>query len=266
MATEIEAQTRESFGVLILCILLLLGQWIHLEPRIARRDGRSLHKCWHSHFLFKGLFLALGGLHGKVILLLQGIHILHLELLPEHPELFGRVGVGSELVLLASIEEVEAGEDALVFLVVFEDLEDFTSGLLGDVVTVLAFDEVFALLIHQPVEVLVRDVLDVDPLQLEVPLELAMGIFPPKGEGLLVIARNEAGHTLEMAALDSAEEQVGVDLVLHVVTPVLLELMLVSVCRGPDPILDGLVDVVVVAAPDDHAPARLLLEAPFLQQ
>lgn len=42
--------------------------------------------------------------------------------------------------------------------------------------------------------------------------------------------------------------------------------MLVSVGGGPDPILDGLVNVVVVTAADHHSPARPQLEVPFLHK
>lgn len=145
-----------------------------------------------------------------------------LVLLPEHPHLFGSVGVGSELVLLPRVEEVEAGEDALIFLVVLVNLQDFLGRLFGDVVAVLALHEVLAQLVDQPVEVLIGDVLHVDPLDLEVALELAVHVFPPEGEGLLVVAGDEPGHALEMPTLNCTEEQIGVDFVLQGVTPVLL--------------------------------------------
>lgn len=53
---------------------------------------------------------------------------------------------------------------------------------------------------------LVIDVLDIHPLELEIALKFERMVFPPEGEGLLVIARLEPGDSFEHAALDCTEE------------------------------------------------------------
>lgn len=63
------------------------------------------------------------------------------------------------------------------------------------------------------------DILDVDPLDLEVALELKRVVLPPKGEGLLVVGGLEASHALEHAALDCTEEEVSVCVVIELSLP-----------------------------------------------
>ena len=110
----------------------------------------------------------------------------------------------------------------------------------------------------------VANVFHVDPLNLEMALEFAMLIFPPEGECLIEVATSQAGNALEMTAFDSREEHVGIHFALVVVAPVLVELVLVAVSGGPDTILDGLVNIVVVAAADDDTTAFALFEVALL--
>lgn len=194
--------------------------------------------------------------------------LLHLELrklVAHHPHLLLSVG-GTQLLLLPLIEEVEARKYAFALLVVTIDVENLLGGLLADVVTVLALHEVLVQLVLEPLKVSIADVLDVDPLDLEVPLELAVLVLPPEGECLLQVAAGQASHPLHMATLHCGEEHVGVYLALNAVLPVLIELVLVAIGGCPDAILNGLVDVVVISASDDDTPTAILLEVALLLQ
>jgi hypothetical protein len=52
----------------------------------------------------------------------------------------------------------------------------------------------------------VVNVLDVNPLYIEVSLELTMLILPPIRECLIIVARGQSSNSLEVATLHSTEE------------------------------------------------------------
>lgn len=150
------------------------------------------------------------------------------------------------LVLLADVEGFpfvhvgEVHEDVAFGLLVVVDVKHGASGGAVEGIAVLGLGDFLAVLIVEACEVLVVDVLDVDPLDLEEALELEGVVLPPEGEGLLMEAGLESGHALEHSALDCAEEEVSVDSVLLLPLPQLFQLGLVFDGGGPDAVLDGL--------------------------
>lgn len=204
-----------SLGIFVFCVASLLREWVHLEAGVDRHP-LDLHKASvdGGDIRLEGHFrLDAGWLHPIVILLGHRIHILlllelHLLVLfGHHPHLLRGVhGGDAQLLLLSGVEEVEGLEYALALFVVLEDLQNLLGGLFGNVVAVFALYEFLSLLVEDAIKVLVVDVLNVDPLEFEVALELAVLILPPEREGLVVVARNQASDTLKMTTLDSTEE------------------------------------------------------------
>jgi hypothetical protein len=119
-------------------------------------------------------------------------------------------------------------------------VEDGAGGGTVEGVAVLGLGDFLAVLVVEAGEVLVVDVLDVEPLDLEEAFELERVVLPPEGEGLLVVAGSQPRHSLEHPALHSAEEQVGVDVAVHLPLPQLLDLSPVLGSGRPDAVLDGL--------------------------
>ena len=133
--------------------------------------------------------------------------------------------VAGHLVHLADVLRLplvhirEVAEDAALGHLLIEDGEHLERGLAVERVAVLGLDDLVALDVVQPREVFIIDVLDVDPLDLEVALELERVVLPPEGEGLLVVGRLQPRHALEHAALHCAEEEVGVRVVIRLSLP-----------------------------------------------
>ena len=103
----------------------------------------------------------------------------------------------------------------------------------------------------------IGDIFDIQPLDVKVALELAMLILPPERERFFMIARSQPCNSLEVPTFDGAKEQVGIDPFPLVVLPILLEFVLIFIGGGPDSILDGLMDIVVVSASNNQTVARL---------
>ena len=103
----------------------------------------------------------------------------------------------------------------------------------------------------------IGDIFDVQPFNVEVALELSMLILPPERERFFMIARSQPCNPLEVPTFDGAKEQVGIDPFPLVVLPILLKFVLIFIGGGPDSVLDGLMDIVVVSASNNQAVARL---------
>lgn len=125
----------------------------------------------------------------------------------------------ADVLRLPLVHIGEINEDASLCYFLIEDGEHFERGLAVEGIAVLGLDDLVALNVVQPREVFIIDVLDVHPFDLEVALELERMVLPPEGEGLLVVGRLEAGNALEHAALDCAEEEVGVGVVIDLSLP-----------------------------------------------
>jgi hypothetical protein len=66
---------------------------------------------------------------------------------------------------------------------------------------------------------LVINIFDIDPFDLEVPLELKRMIFPPKGKGFLVVAGLESCHAFEHPTFDCAKEEISIGVVINFTLP-----------------------------------------------
>lgn len=125
----------------------------------------------------------------------------------------------ADVLRLPLVHVGEVNEDAAFCDFLIEDREHLEGGLAVEGIAVLGLDDLVALDVVQPREVFIIDILDIDPLDLEVALELERVVLPPEGEGLLVVGRFEAGDALEHAALDCAEEEVSVGVVIDLSLP-----------------------------------------------
>lgn len=131
------------------------------------------------------------GVAHQVERMAQHVKLVELEAIVAHVEL---VVVGSDFVNFADVLPLslvhvcEISKDVPLGLLLTEDTEHLEGGLGVKAVAVLALDDLLALHVGQPCEMLVIDVLDVDPLDLEVPLEFERVVLPPVGESFLVVA------------------------------------------------------------------------------
>lgn len=87
---------------------------------------------------------------------------------------------------------------------------------------------------------LVVDILEEQPLDLEVTFELESMILPPERKGLIMVARSQSGHTFKHPALHHTEEQVGIGGLLLVLQIDFLQLLSILGCSSPDPVLYSL--------------------------
>jgi hypothetical protein len=113
---------------------------------------------------------------------------------------------------------------------------------------------------------LVSYIFDVNPFKLKVSFKFSMLIFPPKRKGLLMISRNQTSNTLEMPTFHGTKEQISVNFIFQVVSPILVKLIFVSVGRCPNAIFYGFVDVIIVTASDHNASAWPRCKIAFLSQ
>lgn len=125
----------------------------------------------------------------------------------------------ADVLRLPLVHIGEINEDASLCSFLIEDGEHLERGLAIEGIAVLGLDDFVAFDVVESCKVFIIDVLDVDPLDLEVALELERVVLPPEGEGLLVVGGLEAGNALEHAALDCAEEEVGVGVVIDLSLP-----------------------------------------------
>jgi len=107
-------------------------------------------------------------------------------------------------------------------------------------VAILRFDHFVALSVVQSRKVLVVDVFDVDPFELEVSFELERVVLPPEGESFFMVARLESSDTFEHTAFDCTEEEVGVCVVIDFALPQLFDFTLILGSGCPDAVLNGL--------------------------
>jgi hypothetical protein len=99
----------------------------------------------------------------------------------------------------------------------------------------------------------VVDILDVNPLDIEMALELTVLVLPPIRKCLIIIARGQSSYPLEVTAFHSAKEQICMDFLVEILAPILLKFVLVTMSSCPHSILNSFMDIVVVAATDDHS-------------
>lgn len=118
---------------------------------------------------------------------------------------------------LVHIREVHKYAPLGYFLI--EDGHHFKRCLAIKRIAILGLYYLIALDVVQARKMFIIDVLDIDPLDLEVSLELEGMIFPPEWEGFLMIGRFESGYSLKHAAFDCAEEEVGIGVVMDFSLP-----------------------------------------------
>lgn len=107
-------------------------------------------------------------------------------------------------------------------------------------IAILRLNNLISFDIIQSREVLIIDILDVDPLNLEVSFELQCMVLPPKGESFFVICRFESSYTFEHAALHRAKEQVGVRIIINFSLPELFDLAFILWSGCPNAVLNSL--------------------------
>ena len=80
----------------------------------------------------------------------------------------------------------------------------------------------------------VVNILDEDPLNLEIALELEGVVLPPEGECFFVVSRPKPGDALEHPAFDCTEKEIGVGIVAQFPLPKLFYFVLVLGSGCPD--------------------------------
>lgn len=125
----------------------------------------------------------------------------------------------ADVLRLTLVHIREIHEDAPFCYFLIEDRQHLKRGLAIQRIAILGLDHFISFGVVQAREVFIIDILDIDPLDLEVSLELQRVILPPKGEGFLVIGGLQPGDSLKHAALDCAEEEVGIGVVIDFSLP-----------------------------------------------
>jgi len=122
------------------------------------------------------------------------VHLVEVVVVPVVAHDVVLVVVGGELVHFSDVFSLsfvhvgEIAEDGPLKLFGGYDFEHLAGDCSLHGVAVLALDDFLSLGVVEAGEVFVIDVFDVDPLYLEVALELEGVVLPPEGEGLLVVA------------------------------------------------------------------------------
>lgn len=200
-----------------------------------------LYFCWKKAWVYSGLLSAYTCWFEAVVTVVT-IKLLLLLLVQN---VFIHFSCVIPLSIVHLVKIVKDVSFKWFFLINFEH---FVSSFIVKEITVLGLGDLLVFNIVEAIKMFIVDVLDVDPLDDEEPLELHWVVLPPEGERLFVVIRSQPGNSFKHSWLHDTEKQVNFSLVLEVFLPELLKLSLVLRCSCPDSVFDCLMNVVIVCA------------------